>query len=339
MAYRSSVACLSVWDYDYSRFVGLVMIEMEVEDLLLSHSGISDFQHCERYYRLGRIQMIDKKVKGVALHIGSAHHSFKDAVYAGGTVQDGLEAMEESFLECNTSLMTKEKIGDWEVEKARILAITKAWADIYLENDRARYVEFLPERHFEMDLFPGVKYHGYIDCLVKDRDDNWWILETKTAAKATINEDYFDRLSFDNQVVGYMHLAREFLGFFPAGVIYDVSVKTSHRKLVSKGETTQQFCRRIRDMYLDPEKRKELFIRRHILIGSHNLDSWLRNIRHVAGRLYKKYQDGEDKPGGFWPKSTNQCIGKYGACKFLSICQKGFVNPDIYEKRERYVAK
>lgn len=315
------------------------IVEQEVENLILSHSGFSDFQHCERYYRIGRIQMIDKKVRGVALYIGSAHHAFKDVVYAGATVEEGLEAMEESFLELDTSLMTKEKIGDWEVEKARIIAITKAWAEINLEVDRLQYTEFIPEKHFEMEIIPGVTYHGYIDCLVKDRDDNWWVLETKTAAKSTVNADYFDRLTFDNQVLGYMHLAKEYLGCWPAGVIYDVAIKTTHRKLVSKGETTQQFCRRIQDMYEDPEKQDELFIRREILIGSRSLDAWLKNIRHVVARLYKKYQDGEDKPGGFWPQSTNQCLGKYGACKFLSICQKGYIDPDVYEKRERYVKK
>lgn len=309
------------------------------EDLMFSHSGITDFQTCERFYRIRRIERWSKKLRGIALYTGSAHHAFKDSVYGGGTIESGLEAMEESFKECNTSLMTADQISKWEVEKTRIIAITKAWADIHLEADRARFTEFIPEEHIEMDLFPGVKYHGYLDCLVKDKEGNWWIIETKTAAIATVNEDYFDRLIFDNQVLGYMHLAREFLGEWPAGVIYDVACKTTHRKLVSKGETTQQFCRRIQDMYMDPQERARLFIRRDILIGSKRLDSWLVNIKYVAGRLYEKYKRGEDKPGGFWPRSTQQCLGKYGACEFLNICQKGFVDENIYEKRERYVRK
>ncbi len=310
------------------------------EPLRLSHSSISDYQNCRRYYRISRIQNIEKKLRGTALYIGSAFHKFKEEVYAGQTVENAIASMSQAFDECPTSLMDAEQIGKWEIEKTRIEAIARAWADLNLEADREQFVEFRVEEHVEMELFPGCTYHGYIDCLVKDTDGNWWVLETKTAAISRVNEDYFSRIYFDNQVVGYMHLANHLLGAMPSGVIYDVACKTTHRKMISKGETTQQFCNRIKELYLEPENRKKWFLRPDpFLIGKPTLEGWLRDTTYMAHEIHDKYERGEDKPGGIWPRSTQQCMGKFGACKFLSICQKGYIDPDIYEKRKPYVRK
>jgi len=288
-------------------------------NLVLSHSAKQDYDNCRRYYALARIKKIRSRRVIVPYVIGTACHAYKEAWYNGLDESQRLAALRKVFKGVDTSLMAKDEIVDLTVDQGRCEAFMYAYTLAHSE-DRIQYPKLITEKEVRFEIIPGVDWLGFLDTLAQDAAGDWWVMETKTAGKAFVNKDYFDRVAIDNQVMGYMRLAAEVLGFMPKGIIYDVILKTQHRQ--RKGESLSAFVKRLQHLYVKDWKTEGLFARHELIVSPKAVDRWLTETRFIAAEI-KAAHDNKIK---VWPKNTGNCIAKYGACQYMSVCTTGQVD-------------
>lgn len=297
--------------------------------LTLSHSQIDVYQKCRRLYRYQYIQGLRRRVVAVPLIAGRAFHAFKEAWYEGLPLERGIAALNKEFASVtpqDRALLNKDQLAQLAIEQHRMVAIATAYADAY-RDDRTQYKKFLTESSVTIPLIEGVEYKGYIDCLVQDAAGDWWIMETKTAASGTVNQDYYDRVNFDWQVAGYAALAQDKLGVMPKGIVYDVIIKTRHS--IKQGESPAGFVQRLTHLYVNEWKTQGLLERNTILLSDKTIDRWLKQVKLIAAEI----RDAVDRKEKNWPMNTGNCLGKYGTCSHMPICVNGKVDKLLYVKK------
>lgn len=292
-----------------------------------SHSSLVNAQSCQRLYKLENLDRLEARKRPTYFTLGSAFHSAVGLWHEGMTVDRCLEGVNEEFNKIDYSLLGPKEVANLEVEHARVLGMAAAYMEHY-KSDLNQYSHFIVESHEEIDIIPGETYHGFIDVLMKDAAGDWWIKETKTAAKNTVTPAYLERIKMDNQVLGYAFLARKRIGQFPKGVVYDIACKTSHRK--RQQETVAQFCNRIRNLYATRAESEHLFHREEIIFDRRRLQDWWDERRALIS-LLKKQRERDKYP---WPKNTGHCL-KFGSpCSMFSVCESGRIDPMLYKHRD-----
>ena len=216
-------------------------------DITISHSELQQFRNCEREYKYARLNKIYPRKRGVALYTGSAAHKYIECRRNGLDDAQAEVNVRSIFDEAKEGgLWDATELVKLEIEMHRALAMARAYWTIYSERDSIEYPKLQTEVELKRKLCDGITYRGFIDCLAQDAAGQWWVHDIKTASSAAVNPGYFERVAFDNQVVGYVWLAEKYLGIRPAGVIYDVIVKTQHSR--TQKESSIQFCNRLRDI-------------------------------------------------------------------------------------------
>ena len=211
-----------------------------------------------------------------------------------------------------------------EYTLSMVEGICEAYPKFYSQ-DFDEYTSFMTEQKLTMPLVEGgkgrdpIRYKGYLDFLAQEAAGDWWVVDTKTTTSP--NADYFRKVHIDSQLTGYMWLAKELLGEFPKGVIYDVIKKPSIR--LKKGENQRAFRDRVKKEYTLYAEAKGYFVREEIIIGKRQLDRWFRNTQHIAEMIQTK----RSIKTKVWPMNTGNCQSGWGSsCQYLEICITGKVN-------------
>lgn len=292
-----------------------------------NNSAIQEFLTCNAKFRHSYLRKMFPRKKQDFFVFGEALHRFKEVFYR---TQDGklaLKQVGDIFEKVDKGLLNREETHSLMVDLQTALGIATAYP-LFYKQDFDEYDKFLTEQKFCFKLENGHEYFGTIDCLLKDHAGDWWIGETKTAAASTINDDYFERVKIDSQVSGYMHGGKSILGFFPRGVIYDVIKKPSIR--LKMGESLSAFQKRVFQEYTQFAKEKEYFQRQQLMVATHRLDEWLRDVNHITTLMATKIQN-KDKT---WIKNTGACRAYFGTCPYMTACIQGDYNTLLYEKQE-----
>jgi hypothetical protein len=93
---------------------------------------------------------------------------------------------------------------DWMVERTVIL---NAFAG-YLWYYQKHYTVLVSEYEFEIELFPGVIFHGKIDQIVRDEFGQLYVREFKTTSKSLDDQTYWSHLTLDVQTSLYLMVAQ-----------------------------------------------------------------------------------------------------------------------------------
>lgn len=291
-----------------------------------SHSQLTSFQACEKKYLYSRVLNLAPRKQSAALGIGKKFHHFLEQWRKGR--KPGDPEWQPFVDEFDFGLATQEEIDKHEIDMARAEVMAECYADIYATDHEAYEMEPEIESEFQIGTLGDdtVSYSGAIDCLAKCRETgDYWIIENKTAGSWSAN--HVRKIPIDTQVLGYMWLAANHLGGkFPKGVIYYVTMKTSHRR--TQKETLAEFCGRLQGIYKD--RKGELFIREKVPIGMALLTDWVNEIKPLAARLATKLQEKEK----VWTRRSAECVSHFGPCPYLSICTSGEVDESLYEKVE-----
>lgn len=140
-----------------------------------------------------------------------------------------------------------------------------------------------------------------------------WLFENKF--KSIISEgDLVDTLSFETQVLLYIWALKEIYKEMPQGVVYNIIRRTCLRQ--GKAESLSKFAKRVA---LDIEKRPDFyFIRFEVAIEPYELQEFEIRLRGIITDFYDWWT-------GQVPhyRNTYQCLGKYGRCLHLPVCNAG----------------
>ena len=304
-------------------------------ELLLSHSQIGVFLTCPAMYRHQYIRRISPRKRAFYFTVGSAMHKFIETWYSTRgneelATRHATQVFEEDF---EPELFSAEETHQFECDKAMTLGMCEGYVRYYTQ-DFDQYQSFLCEGRSKISLVSThphyqINYQAVLDALAQDAAGDWWIIETKTAGRVT--SSYLQRVRIDSQVSGQMWVAKQVLGHFPKGVVYNVIKKPSIR--LKKGETKQAYQKRVAREYSDVKNCdvKGYFTREDIIISKAQLRDWMDETQYIGRQIAT--MRAEHHP--WWPKNTGACEKFGSACVYMPACIDRTYNRMLYEKRKR----
>jgi len=292
-----------------------------------NNSRLQQFLTCPMSFRHRYINGAVTRKRPTFFVLGEAIHRFIEMWYRTQDKDMSLRAAENIFKGVDTTMLSREDIHDFEVDKQIAMGIAAAYPLQY-KQDFDTYKKFLTEQKFKFKLPNGEDFYGTIDCLMQDQAGDWWILETKTAAPSTVSADYFERVKIDSQVCGYMQGAKQLIGSFPRGIVYNVVKKPAIR--LKAGETLQAFQQRVYLEYTKFAKEKEYFIREELILSNDRVAEWLNDTNNLVSVLRDKVNSKDT----WWHKNTGACRANYGTCMYMTACIDRKYNKLLYVKEE-----
>lgn len=185
--------------------------------ITVSSTKLSCYKQCQKKYYFRYVERLEPEVKAEALQVGSKYHSNVESII-------------------NTGDFEKEKGAD-----AKINAMSEIWKmQIY---PQLGFEIVQAEKFFEKQLADDVRLIGYIDGL----DKNGVAIEHKTTSLA-INEDYLNKLRFNEQIPLYM------IGTDKQELWYTAIKKPTIR--LKKKETQEEFEERCLAWYWENAEQK-----------------------------------------------------------------------------------
>ena len=292
-----------------------------------NNSRIGAFLSCPMFFKHRYLRKMVTKKRQNFFTFGTAIHRYIEIWYTTKDRKLALKNVEQIFNDVNRDGLNREEIHQLECDKNMALGIAAVYPDFY-KGDFDEYTTFMTEQEFQFPLGDsGHSWFGTIDGLIKDGAGDWWILETKTAAAQTLNDGYFERVKIDNQITGYMYGAKNILGKFPKGIVYNVIKKPAIR--LKKGESLAAFQKRIYQEYTKYGTEKHYFTREEIILSKHRLDGWLDMTTELVVELANKIKN---KSKSLGVMNTGNCTAKYGVCTYMPACIANKYSPLLYEK-------
>lgn len=277
--------------------------------MIITHSSLECFKTCRRKYKLRYKDGIVPKIKSSALEFGSAMHLALEQYFKlissnqtfGNT---DIESISEEILTSigNTVDLLKLDI----IEKAKLMSLMSGYIKKWFEHDYSEFEVIAVEKEFSIPNSPLSTFVGKVDGLVKLKSTGeYFLVEHKTAS--IVDQSYRDQKKIDSQTMTYAIFLEQQLGIKVSGCIHDILTKQKIKQ--KKGETESDFCDRL---FLDVTD--DNFERIIITFDSIQLEIF-------KFELFTACKDLIDCQTFY--KCTGSCLGKYGACEYLPICQTG----------------
>ena len=291
-------------------------------------SEIDTYLACRRKHNFRYAQKIVPVQSDISLDFGSAVHEglrdFFTWYYERG---DDLDKSMRIAIDSAVEYATENNLDPVTISKvsAMVEAYCTYWAEHKNDDCIKNYDVLDVEQTYDLNL-SDFCIAGKIDALLKEKDTGRiYILDHKTASNP--DEDYFDKVRFDNQMMFYAMIIDALLGdnsFLErynldekteiGGIIYDVLSKPAIRQ--KKGETDSEF--------LDRYKQSASFTR-HVVSIDNRLTTYLYSqkveILQLCEEMAKKYDSALP--------NTRNCL-VYGTCPYFNLC-KCLINRVAFE--------
>ena len=267
------------------------------EPIRISYSSSNTFQGCKRKFYYDKVVKIDHDPDFVdnakALRVGKAFHMVIE-LCAHMQSNFSNDILQKSFAE--------NKIDD-PTEQGLIWGMAIRYLKLHSKSN-------LKAVGMEIQIGDPQDYIGFIDAVMTDIHDNWWIVDLKTAGK--LNNSLLSRLSRDPQLNIYAYYTNQvakLLGLDVskfAGVRYRVTTKATIKCSVK--ETMKDFAKRVYD-------RVESY---DIGIPAKDLDSaavYRQFMTMLVQMRGLKELEEEDVPQNF-----NFCESFFKPCPYWSNC-------------------
>jgi hypothetical protein len=267
------------------------------------------------------VEGVEPRVTPTPWITGGALHEGLEQFYRGKNVDRMNQSALNYFrkrLNGTEEFLTPEQLEDIEKQKAMVLGMLRSYPRIYSSDLKKWQILEGPEQEFYIPIIhpetkkehPRFVYGGRIDLPIRPKNSkNAWVVEHKTASQ--LDESYYDRVSMDNQMTGYMLGMRSLFKIPVEGVIYNIILKTKIRQ--KKDESLPQFYARLGKEYeqSEPEKyyRREEFYR-----SKAEIEKFYRDLWHVAADLEEATKHSR------WYGDETQCSSFFGKCRFIPLC-------------------
>ena len=253
----------------------------------LDNSMMADFRKCPRYFQFRHIECIvpSSDYTRFKAEFGSAIHEALESWY---TERDAIK-MDEAFIKYWTPYEGQDDKG--------IRTVTKGL--LVLEKYRSWY----PTEPFEVietEIGGSVDLGSFLftfkcDGLIKDHENNYWILEHKTSANRG-----FLIPNPNVQLTGYIQAV---------SILKGVEVKGAY--------LNQIYFRKGRKG--EPQMDTISLVRDETTRTPHDLEEWLNDALAWSTAI------GDACEKDYFPKCTESCTA-YGGCQYIEICKCGDQN-------------
>lgn len=291
---------------------------------ILSHSLLTEFKTCRRKHYWNTIQRLTPKATASPWLIGGAVAKGHEIFYNGGTEDQVVQAALDVFtkeLKRRGNELDPAQLQDIEKQKAMVEGMLVGYVRLYKGDLKKWNILEGPEQQFFIPIInpdtgkehPKFVYGGRIDLPIQPKNEKGaWVMETKTAA--AIGPAYYDAVSLDAQITGYILGAKALFHMPVKGVLYNMILKARIRQ--KKTESFPAFTNRMVDEYVksvkeDPEKyyMREEFFRDKTEILEFKRDLWQVACDMAQAMKYERYY-----------RNTSQCSSFYGKCRYIPLC-------------------
>lgn len=289
-----------------------------------SHTKLSCYEECQKKFEHKYINKVYPRKRPIYFIVGSAVSNFLQSFYGmkGKNIDIAVKSLLAEFDKVDKGSMSPDDMQDLELDKAKIQGIMSAYIEAY-EKDFDEYPTILTEQEGEVAMING-SLRGRLDALFQDKNDSWWILETKTTSQ--ISNTQLQKVPLDSQTLGYCALAESIIHEVPIGVIYNVIQKSRLRRKIR--ESWEEFITRVKVDYSNWRERG-YFQRTKIRLNDRHFHDWKEDKTNLITEIVSKM----DNPDTIWRRSTGACEGKYGsACEYLPACLSGTYNNILYKE-------
>lgn len=267
--------------------------------LAIDSTSLGEFKTCPRRYQLSIIEGRVPRMESVHLIFGLLLHRGVELFYHYRSVMSfedaQAEAVHQTMLATWDSTLARPWISD-DKHKNRFTLIRTLvwyldrWRDDPLETIRLQNGQPGVELSFSFDSgYSSQDGEPFILCGHLDRiallSGSLWICDIKST-KSTINQDYFDKFTPDNQFTLYALAGRVAFQLETNGVICDAT-----QVLVNESRFERGLVRR----------------------NTYQLDSWYRDLAHHLRSLEDCARE------GYWPQNDKAC-NLYGGCPYRAVC-------------------
>tara|TARA_Y100001956_G_scaffold82424_1_gene103264 strand:+ start:4783 stop:5694 length:912 start_codon:yes stop_codon:yes gene_type:complete len=300
---------------------------MTEKTVKISHSKLSDFNKCKRFYKYRYLdELIPKKTKS-ALQFGSIFHEAVEALYKGFSIETIQEKIKQTIESIDKSFFDQKDCDDLEWCAVVLKSAIQAWKKRFYDEDKKQNIEIveLEQKHSKIPVKNPLngrrskfRFSFISDMLVRI-NGNLWLVEYKTASQ--VGNSYINRLDIDSQISAYLVFLEEKYKESIEGVIYRILKKPSIR--IRKNETKNAFYERLNALFgneTDNYLIEYRFSRTNEELRDFKLDLWEQ----------ANYLDQCEKKKMF-PRNTSSCM-QFGTCSYFYLCTKKINSELFYEK-------
>ena len=292
------------------------LIEIHQHDL-------SDFTACRQKFNLAFNLEYQPKVEFKYINIGGMFARATYHLHRGQTLEWCLAGIDAAEEELKLRATKQEDIDDLEIEKTTLIAMLMGYDDMWMPKDGAEGINILPEYTISVPMgrFRYVmRLDGRIPSPQKERGN--WVLEIKTAAQ--LQADLVKTLPTNFQIKSYCWGLKKWTHRPVIGVFYRFIRKPSIRR--TQKETHESFLKRLTQDYLT---RKDFYFYQEDFLLDQSV------LIDFEKELIQKFKDLENAyKTNRWYKNENQCVSRYGNCKYMPYC----MNPTV-ETLETFYTK
>jgi hypothetical protein len=281
----------------------------ELDKNYLSYSSSTTLQACEQkftYYKIDKIKPdSDQEQTRIHFDIGTIFHSILED---NNHELDGVSA---GTLENYFNPILNPSLGNevsWMEHGPMVIAMLRKYKEMHA-------VAGLRAVKCEMEL-RDPKFLGYVDVVMADKDDNWWIVDIKTSAR--FDQNIAARLPKDRQLNLY--------AFHKSTIAKELKLKVKNYKGCMYRVATKCKIKRKKDEAFGDYSRRLLksVNAYQISVPAGRMDP--KGVREEFDRLYDLKEEirlGTRKP----LKNTASCMNYFKPCEFWSKCHgKPFTN-------------
>ena len=303
----------------------------EDELFILDNSSLTRFMTCPRKFYYSNTEKLTEEKEGEALTAGSACHEYLQAMWAGKSQDDCMDAFVD-YIKRPTSADIDIRIDEETSGKRGGQKYSVEWLLFILELYYKRFPIYNEEFEvvtnaqgkpyletgFAIDVGQNKVFTGKIDAIVRmKKTGRLWIVDHKTTQKI-LNDFYFKTYTLHNQITGYLWAVRELLGEEPEGCIINALRIAQLKRGTVDALVEKIFCRA--QTFRKPAQIQE---------REYEVSTMISIIASLASQgkhaFYKNAPDG--------------CNAYYRDCEFLPLCMSSddYVHDEI--KKANYVTK
>jgi hypothetical protein len=267
---------------------------------------INLFQSCARKFYLRYVLGWKPNKSSSPLLNGSAFHHSKAVFYATRSRVEAQKAVARYLAFVRKEYETEDELA---LARTRLPAMISAWIAKFGERDLTRYVFLEIEAEHKVILFGGFSFTLRLDALVRDREGNLLVLETKTSSwRPELTElDLFN----GDQASAYIACVREMHDIKLSRLYLLPDICSWPRKSLN---VSQINC-----------YRGELVQR-----DSNAIEEWKIGVSNLLAEISQKVNALKTHSEyALFPRNTQWCTSFSRPCEYISVCRQRFENDDV----------
>lgn len=274
-------------------------LELKLIDgaFFIDASTLARYTTCRRSFEYFAIDGKVSEENRAALNFGSAIHEalsirfLQEDKKALTTIEtEQLDHLNQFFLK------NPQPLNEWRTHSLAVDIIQRYNSEYLSEAFEVLGVEQSFALPLAMVCGVPVFWTGKIDAITYwPESKSFWIVDHKTTSQ--LGSTFFEQFKNDQAQIGYVWAA------------------TQHLKQTVQGFMVNALYTCKTNPTRSSKKPGEFFSRQKFFVETDRVEEWKENTIHIVEDIFR------DASRGYFPMESAWCVGKYGRCMYLPVCE------------------